>query len=298
MTLEYSEKEDLIRRLSNSQEISFVFGSAFTGRREGIGILEPQGVVEFIQNRMYDSGYQKPYDEYLKKNSDAFPYQAAFEFVAKSYGADEIYNIINEIVSLNIDPETGKQKIPKSVKDFVKTIKDEKLKVKYIITTNFDTLIEEALAEENILYNSISIVPDSNINDNSNGLLTIVHIHGVWNKGDTMHTRNQLMQRRGKIEESIRNILDGHTVCIMAYGGWEDSFTRTLLGIMNNNQLRYSLIWCFYSNNAEVINGSYGHLENKFKDAISSERIQFYKGIDCNSIFNTFNREVTRVKKL
>lgn len=297
MSLECSEKEDLIRRLSNSHEISFVFGSALTGRREGIGILEPQGIVDFIEKRMHDAGYQKPYDDYLKSNSVALPYQAAFEFVAKNYGADEIHNIINEIVSLNIDPVTGKQRIPDSVKDFVKSIKDEKLKVKYIITTNFDTLIEEALAAENILYNSISIVPDSNINENANGLLTVVHIHGVWNKGDTMHTRNQLKQRRGKIEESIRDILDGHTMCIMAYGGWEDSFTRTLLAIVNSNKIKYSLVWCFYSNDIANINTSYGKLETDLKDAISRERIQFYKGIDCHSIFNFLNREINAVKK-
>lgn len=246
---------------------------------------------------MYDAGYKVPYDDYLKNNSDALPYQAAFEFVAKNYGADEIYNIINEIVNLNIDPSTGKQKIPNSVKELVKSIKDCKIKVKYIITTNFDTLIEEALAEENILYNSISIVPDSNINENANDLLTIVHIHGVWNKGDTMHTRNQLKQRRGKIEESIRNILDGHTMCVMAYGGWEDSFTRTLLAIVNNEKMKYSLIWCFYSDKVESINNNYGHLENDLEYAISRERVQFYKGIDCNSIFKDFNSEMLSVKK-
>lgn len=297
MSLELSNKEDLVRRLSNTREISFVFGSALTGRRDNIGILEPNGVVEYIRKKMQKAGYQEPFEDYLQKNRDAFPYQAAFEFVAKTYGADEIYNIINEIVELNVDPASGKQKIPKNVKDFVKSIKDNKLKVKYIITTNFDTLIEEALSEENILYNSISIVPDSNINENANDFLTVVHIHGVWNKGDTMHTRNQLAQRRGKIEESIRNILENHTTCIMAYGGWEDSFTRTLLEIVNNNQFRYSLIWCFYANNDADIFREHGHLELKLKDAISRERIQFYKGIDCTSIFNFFNQEVTEAKK-
>lgn len=297
MSLELSEKEDLVRRLSNTREISFVFGSALTGRRDNIGILEPNGVVEFIRERMQKAGYQQPFEDYLLRNKDAFTYQAAFEFVARTYGADEIYNIINDIVNLNVDAVTGKQKIPKSVKDFVKSIKDNKLKVKYIITTNFDTLIEEALAEENILYNSISIVPDSNINDNANDLLTIVHIHGVWNKGDTMHTRNQLAQRRSKIEESIRNILENQTTCIMAYGGWEDSFTRTILDIVNNNQFKYSLIWCFYADKDDVVSRDYGHLEEKLKDAISRERIQFYKGIDCTTIFNVFNQEVIEVKK-
>lgn len=297
MSLELSDKDDLVRRLANSKEISFVFGSALTGRRDNVGILEPKGVVEFIKKKMYDAGYQKPYDAYLENNKEAFEYQAAFEFVARNYGADEIFTIINEIVNLNVDPSTGKQKIPKCVKDFAKNIKDEKLKVKYIITTNFDTLIEEALAEENIPYNSISIVQDSNINDNANNLLTIVHIHGVWNKGDTMHTRNQLKQRRGKIEESLRNILEGRTTCIMAYGGWEDSFTRMLLSIVKNNQFKYALAWCFFSDKPESIHKDYGHLEQTLEDAISSERVQFYKGIDCNSIFENLKNEVIITKK-
>ncbi|WP_312806127.1 SIR2 family protein [Atlantibacter hermannii] len=297
MSFELSGKEDLIRRFANSKEISFVFGSALTGRKGEVGILEPNGVVQFIKDKMYEAGYQIPFDSYIEDNSDALEYQAAFEFVAKNYGADEIFNIINEIVNLNVDPTTGKQKIPDCVRAFAKSIKDEKLKVKYIITTNFDTLIEEALAEENIPYNSVSIVQDSNINDNANNLLTIVHIHGVWNKGDTMHTRNQLKQRRGKIEESLRNILEGQTTCIIAYGGWEDSFTRTLLSIVKNNQFKYSLAWCFYSSDPKSINDNYGHLETDLGDAISSERVQFYKGVDCQSIFDDTNREVTKVKK-
>lgn len=297
MSFELSGKEDLVRRFANAKDISFVFGSALTGRKGEVGILEPNGVVQFIKDKMYEAGYQIPFDSYIENNSDALEYQAAFEFVAKNYGADEIFNIINEIVNLNVDPATGKQKIPDCVKEFAKSIKDEKLKVKYIITTNFDTLIEEALAEENIPYNSVSIVQDSNINDNANNLLTIVHIHGVWNKGDTMHTRNQLKQRRGKIEESLRNILEGQTTCIMAYGGWEDSFTRTLLSIVKNNKFKYSLAWCFYAADPKSISDNYGHLENDLVDAISSERVQFYNGIDCQSIFGDLNKEVTKVKK-
>ncbi|ORM83502.1 hypothetical protein HA42_06330 [Pantoea deleyi] len=297
MALECAQKEDLIRRLSNTSEVSFVFGSALTGRRGEVGILEPDGVVSFIKNKMYEEGYQEPFDNYMDSDSEAIPYQLAFEFVSKNYGADGIQNIINEIVSLNIDPSTGKQKIPNSVKDFVTAIKEGKLKVKYIITTNFDTLIEDALSLEKIPYNSISIVSDSTINENANDELTIVHIHGVWTKGDTMHTRNQLNQRRVKIEESIRNILDGHTVCMMAYGGWEDSFTRTLIAIMNNHSLKYSLIWCFYSDKEDDINKNYGRFEGIFKDAISRERIHFYKNVDCNTIFNSLKKEAVRIKK-
>lgn len=297
MSLELLEMDDLIRRLSNTSEISFVFGSALTGRKNDIGILEPDGVVDFVQNRMYEAGYKEPFDNYLAKDADVIKYQAAFEFVARNYGADEIHRIINDIVSLNIDPQTGRQRIPKSVKDLVKSVKDNKLKVKYIITTNFDTLIEDALSEENIPYNSISIVSDSPINENANDLLTILHIHGVWNSGDTMHTRKQLSQRRLKIEESIRNILENHTICMMAYGGWEDSLTRTLLGIMNNHKFNYSLIWCFYSSQDLDINKKYGNLSETYRDAISRERIHFYKGIDCNLIFDTLNKEELRPKK-
>ncbi|EMU1130022.1 SIR2 family protein [Citrobacter koseri] len=297
MSIEYADKNDFIIRISNTKDISFVFGSALTGLKDGIGILEPAGVVKFIEKRMVDAGYQEKFKQHLEKNNEIFPYQAAFEFIAKYYGPDEINNIITDIVSLNEDSQTKKQKIPSTVKEFVKIVKENRVKIKYIITTNFDTLIEEALASEGIPYNSLSIVQDSNINDNANDLITVVHIHGIWNRGDTMHTRNQLERRRERIEESLRNIVEKGPLCVMAYGGWEDSFTRMLSSLLKNNESKYSLIWCFYPDNDGVIDREYQHIHSMLEDAISRERVQFYKGIDCRTIFHDINAEVISAKK-
>lgn len=297
MPIEYYNHNDFMKRISNTKELSLVFGSALTGLKDDIGILQPPAIVEFIKERMNAEGYSDDFNRHMELNHDVNPYQAAFEFVAKFYGVDGINSIITDIVKLNEDPKTGRQKIPSNVRSLVQAIKKGKLNVKYIITTNFDTIIEEALAEEGILCNSPSVVSDSNISDNANKLITIVHIHGVWNHGDTMHTRNQLENKRGKIEESLRNIIESGPLCVMAYGAWEDSFTRSLTNILKNNLSTYSLIWCFYAENAGTIDRESKHIINMLEDAISRERVQFYKGIDCRSIFSDINAEVNTSKK-
>lgn len=297
MPLEYYEPIDFIERISHAEQISFVFGSALTGMKDGIGILEPAGIVTYIKNKMIEEGYQDSFIEHMDNFKNENDYQIAFEFLVKKFGIDRVNDIIHEIVKLNEDPRTGKQRIPENVRALVKAVKDKKINLKYIITTNFDTLIEEAFTQEDIKYNSLSIVSNSNINDNSNGLITIVHIHGVWDRGDTMHTRNQLERKRGKIEESLKNIVHDGQLCVMAYGAWEDSFTRTLASLLDNNISKYSLIWCFYPNIAGEIDRAHKNVFNLLDDAISRERVQFYKGIDCREIFGKLNREVISRKK-
>lgn len=297
MPLEYYEPIDFVERITHAEQVSFVFGSALTGMRDGIGILEPKEIVAFIKAKMISAGFQDAFLEHMHKFKSENEYQIAFEFLVKKFGIDGVNKIIREIVKLNEDPITGKQKIPENVKLFAKAVKDKKINLKYIITTNFDTLIEEAFTNEGIQFNSLSIVSNSNINDNSNGLITIVHIHGVWDRGDTMHTRNQLDRKRGKIEESLKNIVQDGQLCVMAYGAWEDSFTRTLTSLLDNNISTYSLIWCFYPDISGQIDRDYVNVFSLLDDAISRERVQFYKGIDCREIFGKIDREVLSRKK-
>jgi hypothetical protein len=291
MYIDFADENNLITRLIKEDEVSFIFGSALTARINGVGIPNTTGVVEILREYVDEEGLLEEYIEHLTKTDNDNIYQASFEFIAKSLPKGSIAKVINRVVNSNIDPDTREHKITKPISDLVNLIKSEKLKVRNIITTNFDTLLEEALKKENILTNSISIVSDSNINQNNNGLINIIHIHGVWDKGDTMHTRNQLNNAREKIEASIRHLLTNNTIYIMAYSGWEDSFTRTLSTIVNDDKADYALAWCFYEKNDNDVKADNEELFLKMRDAVSHERIQFYKGIDCHTIFQNIEKK-------
>ncbi|MCG9706823.1 SIR2 family protein [Photobacterium damselae] len=297
MSIQFFSEKLLVRRLKPHDEgLSFLFGSAFSAIQDGAGISNVTEVIEVIEEYVDELELLDDYSEYINNTNGKDKYQESFAFLSAINGAESTQEIVKRVINKNFDAETGKHRIPKSIIDFVRCIKEGKIKVKNIITTNFDTLIEEQLKNEGINYNSISIVSDSNIIDNDNGFINIIHLHGVWNKGDTMHTRNQLDAKRDKIEASLRNILAEQHIVIMAYSGWTDSFTRTLANIVNDDKAEYKIAWCFYEKESGVIDRNNADLFNNLSPAINRDRIQFFKGIDCTRFFLNLSPEYT-VKK-
>lgn len=297
MGLDYFNEKLLLRRLKSNENGTFLFGSAISAIKDGVGIPNVSQVAEIIEDYAKELDLFDDFKEHINSFNEQEKYQESFSFFSAIMGAASTREIIKRVVMRNYDIETGKHGIPKAIQDFVRSVKEKKIKVKNIITTNFDTLIEEQFKNEGIDYNSISIVSDSNILNNSNGFINIIHLHGVWNEGDTMHTKNQLESKRDKIEASLRNFLAEQHVVVMAYSGWVDSFTRTLANIVNDDKAEYNLAWCFYQAESGVIDRNAKGLIESLTPAINRDRIQFFKGIDCNNVFANLLSEVDSKKK-
>ncbi|MGN5086572.1 SIR2 family protein [Aeromonas hydrophila] len=275
----------LVQRIKQTDEVSFLFGSALSAIKDGAGISNVSQVIDIVKDYANELDLLDDYNEFISGKDEQVIYQESFAYMSAIKGAASTKEIVKRVVMKNYDTDTAQHKVPKAIKDFVRSIKDGKIKVKNIITTNFDTLIETQFDAEEINYNSISIISDSNINQNSNDFINIIHIHGVWDKGDTMHTRNQLEAKREKIEASLSNLLAEQHVVVMAYSGWTDSFTRTLANIVNDDKAEYNLAWCFYEKEDGIIDRKFKDLFDELTPAISRDRIQFYKNVDCNVIF-------------
>jgi hypothetical protein len=94
-----------------------------------------------------------------------------------------------------------------------------------------------------------------------------------------MHTESQLRNNRNKIQNSIRGILSRDNVFIMAYGGWEDSFTRTLANIVHDNDSNYEISWCFYDQREEFLDKNNNELFLKLSAATDRGRVKYFKGL-------------------
>lgn len=301
MKMEYLNEEKLLKRIQKSEPFSLVLGAALTAEIDGKGIPGVDRVPDFVLDYIKENDDEDDYYEHIGSKTSQEKYQASIQYVSDTFGQNAVNKIISEVVRSNIDESTGKSYIPQSVKGLAKLI--EIGKVKTILTTNFDTLIEEELTNLGITHNSISIVSDSTIPRNSNELPTIVHLHGKWNEGDTMHTESQLSNNREKIQNSIRNIISRDNVYIMAYGGWEDSFTRTLASVVHDNDANFEISWCFYNPNAEYLDSNNRELFVKLSPATDRGRVKFFKGINCHTVFNSIDlalakkKEQQRIKK-
>ena len=293
MEIEFFDEKALLKRIKREDEITFIFGSALTAKKNGIGIPNVNEIkelaIEFIKEQ--DEEDIIDYFSFMEKKSgpDDNEYQKTFSFINSSYGVKFTNEIIRKAVLQNTD-ENSNHKIPKTISQIVDKIKDKTINVNNIITTNFDTLLEEEFENKGIKYNGISIVTDSKINENSNNSINIIHIHGIWNKNDTMHTKTQLNSCREKIESSIKNIISKNTIVIMGYGGWNDSFMRSLINLVKDDSSDYNILWCFYEDDESKIKSNVPFFDS-LNDASSRGRVIFYKGIDCNDFFDKVKKK-------
>ncbi len=291
----YDERILNIRLKKNNKGSTFLFGAALSQVTNGVGIPNVEGVIEFIEEYAIEQEVDELYFEEAKGFSEQDRYQQAFSLIAGLCGQESVNEIIKRVVESNLD-ENGKHRVPKAVKDFITSIKNGNIVVNNIITTNFDTLLEEEFNNQGISVNSFSVVADTQLPNDINDNINIYHLHGSWERGDSMHTNNQLQSNRDRIETSLQNLIGNQSLVVMGYGGWDDSFTRSLASAVINTQLNYNILWCFYQGNNAVIEQREAPLLNRLNDGISRGRIQLYKGVDCNKVFATL-AQVSAIKK-
>jgi hypothetical protein len=276
-----------IRICQEKKPITFVLGSAISKKHNGVGIPDVSEITSNVLQLLKEKELYEEYQTFIGDHKLTDDYKSLFEFISSIYGQNYINDIIKNIVLSNVDPVTNTHKIPKAISDFTKFIEDGKCIVANIVTTNFDTLLEESFKSRSLSSNSYSLVSDSHIPSAQNDELNIVHIHGVWNRNDSMHTHSQLSVKRDKIEGSLQELFLNTSVVIMAYGAWDDSFTRTLSNIVNLPNADYNIAWCFYSDAVDMIEEDFDKWFDKLSPAISRGRIQFFKGIDCLTFFES-----------
>ncbi|EKO3516327.1 SIR2 family protein [Vibrio fluvialis] len=291
----YDERIFNIRIKKNSKGSTFLFGAALSQITDGVGIPNVEGVIEFIEEYAIEQGVDEVYFEEAQGFSEQDRYQQAFSLIAGLCGQESVNEIIKRVVESNLD-ENRRHRVPKAIKDFVASIKSGNIVVNNIITTNFDTLLEEEFRNQEIQCNSFSVVADTLLPNDVNDNINIYHLHGSWIRGDSMHTTNQLLSNRERIETSLQNLIGNESLVVMGYGGWNDSFTRSLASAVINTQSNYNILWCFYEGNNAVIEQREASLLNRLSDGMIRGRIQLYKGIDCNKVFATL-AQVSAIKK-
>jgi len=294
----YSNSSSLRDRLKDDKKpITFVLGSAISRKINGSGVSDVAEIVSYLKNIIKDKNHIDKYNNFLAENDLNDEYKSLFEYVAITDGQNRINEIIRELVLSNIDKDTGRHKIPTPVSDFTNAIINNEFNVANIVTTNFDTLIEESFKENGVKTNSYTMVSDSHLPDGHNGDMNIFHIHGKWDRNDSMHSHSQLNVGRKKLEGSLHELFLNTSVVIMAYGGWEDSFTRTLSQIVNHPNADYNIAWCFFQKANDAIEKSFGPWFEKLETARARGRIQFFKGIDCTNFFKIEENSDDQKKK-
>ncbi|MFE2532564.1 SIR2 family protein [Streptomyces sp. NPDC059371] len=299
-----------VRNPDNDQRISFVVGSGLT-RGPVPGVAE---YVRKFRRNLDTSEARTRFDTSVAGTKGAEAYQRAAAYIELSKDRNFLTRLVRlgvlqactglssatknrlvrneiELADLELDPSIWN--LTPGVESFgelLVNIPRERRGI--VLTTNFDPLIEVAVRKAGGQARSQWLEGDGRIAPwNMHNEIHVIHMHGFWSQGNTLHTEWQLTRPRPVLEGSVRDALTNSFALVCGYGGWKDTFTRSLLDrVREQNDLRMEYAWSWHSTLDES-DFSYG-IRAELKNIGS---VFHYAGVDLNSFFPDLAAEVKRL---
>lgn len=276
-------------------KISFLFGSAVSispDRSTGVpGVAE---INEIVKDFLDALGIYEEFSKSVSGKSAVEIYQEGFKYILK-IGDQSMIQEVMGIVMSKAKNEHGHWLISKGLQDFAKLIMELEPKPEYILTTNFDPLIEQSLNNVGVEPIILDLVIDQPIQGvkSLSSKINVVHLHGLW-ESDTMHSSLQLEIIRPKISTSLRTILAESKLYVLGYSGWDDEFVRALGNIVHEYSGTYNIRWAFRDDVPERIETNYKKLLDTVSLARANGRFQGYCNVDFHSFFEDVYEELKK----
>lgn len=309
---DYYDPPALLERLTNgisasSRQVVFVVGSALTAPQNPsqIGIPGVDGVIEFIRSEFSDAP-RNELDQLLSNSANR--YQEAFRFLLGRRGPQAANSVIRRAVA---SARHAAAPTPSTYELTASTSEDAcrgfeadatgwflppgvralgELAVGHpqhfgrtVLTTNFDPLIGVSISAAGGTSFRTILHRDGNLALTDGDGCHVVHLHGYWYGSDTLHTPRQLTQPRPQLRSSLAHVLRNQIVVVLAYGGWDDSFTQALVDVVIDDNAYPEVIWCFRDEIPQVRT----QLLHLLKPGLDRGRVSFYSGIDCHTFLPT-----------
>lgn len=269
------DARDLRERLTgglraSGREVVFLVGSGLTAptMNDGPGVPGVWGVIELIE-REFD--YEQREELRAECAAAENAYQAAFQFLLRRRGQQEVNGIIRKAVArARLVPTSGPAMpyvIGASTSEDVCRSFDADVAGWYlspgvaalgrlaagwrdrfgrtVLTTNFDPLVSVAVAKAGGRTFRTMLHRDGDIGQSIGDATQVVHLHGYWHGADTLHTPRQLGQARPQLKASLSRLIRDRTVVVLAYGGWDDVFTKALVDVVVEDSSFPEVVWTF-----------------------------------------------------
>lgn len=307
----FHNEADLLDRLTDGidhtgREVVFVVGAPLTASptASGPGVANVDGVIGLIRSHFASDG-KKLADLDSRLERAANRYQQAFIFLQGRRGQDVANRIIRQAVwqarrgsaddgAGNADglarlSESDLERFEEDPRGWHLSPAVESLGAlvthwpkafgRSVITSNFDPLIQVSVRAAGGRAWRTALHADGTLGFSQAEGCEVIHIHGYWRGSDTLHTGDQLLQRRPNLQTSLVNLLAGKTVVVLAYGGWDDIFMQALEGLVSNPGAFPEVIWTFRQDAPKISD----RLASVLQPGIDRSRVAFYSGIDCHS---------------
>lgn len=307
------DEDALVERLSHGlssgqQEVVFVAGAAFSAPLSpgAPGVPDVMGVIALIRKEFEADSHQLALFESALSGAGRKRYQAAFQFLQGRRGQNVVNNIVRKAVMLarrdagthqllasgqtRTDTEETCRFLENDTSGWVVSPGTDALcglAVAYpeyfgrwMLTTNFDPLIEVAIRRCGGRYLKTILQTDGDFTQTEGDGCHVVHLHGYWVGSDTLHTARQLGHSRPRLRNSLSFLLRNKIVVVCGYGGWDDAFTEALMDVVRDDAAFPEILWTLHSSRADLDDELLGLLE----PGIDRGRVSLYAGVDCHRL--------------
>ena len=288
----------LAHAIRSGNKVTFLLGSGLTcpaSNRE-CGVPSASEMVERVRKAFSTPSELRSLDEALGKVTERKKYQTAMQFMIECRGQSGLNTLIRNAVlearlSSNhaglsdeqLERDLNGWNLLPGISALGQLMKEHDAVFQQpILTTNFDPLLEIGIKRAGRAALTINLPNDGSfrnliVSDNS---AQVVHFHGFWRQGDTLHTPEQLTRDRPLLTGNLKKMLQETTLVVMGYGGWEDVFTESLMKAISEQSEGMDVLWAFLAKKADVIK-SHENLLKTFQ-TVSGNRVVTYSEVNCH----------------
>ena len=307
MPPEFASDEDLLDRLSaRPHELVFLVGSAVTApaRSGEPGVPRVDGVIELIRGQYRRASELQRFEAALAAEPDN-RYQAAFRFLLKTRDQDVANAVIRQAVLLSRRPSERFPETPAEDhhQGLCRELEDDlegwhlppaaealgrvlaatpPTARPMVLTSNFDPLVAISVRRAGGRAYTTAMHGDGSLAGVDGQGCLVVHFHGDWFRTDTLHTPSQLGQDRPKLSASLAQLISARTLVVLGYSGWDDVFTRSLIGAIRGGLAPIKVAWAFYARDDAAIARGSARLLAALHPGVELGRVVLYKGIDAH----------------
>lgn len=244
---------------SNKGIYALLLGS---GISHSAGILTGWGILKDLCKQIMKlenpENEGDPIEWYKQKYEKDPLYDEVIELLAKS--PSERNGLLRSYFEPDIDSESELKKPTQAHKSIAELVRSGYIKV--IITTNFDRLMEQALDDLNVQYQTLyneSDIPGLRPLQHSD--CTILKVHGDYRDTRFKNIADELSNYPVELTEILQQVFDNYGLVISGWSAdWDEALKNTIRGVKGR---RYSWYWHTFSPNL-----SQSALEiKKFRDA-------------------------------
>jgi len=281
----------LIGRAVGERPIVFVVGSWLTAPElDGPGVPAVAGMLDLVRQRLRQAPAWRP-------GPDA--YQQAFQQLARQEGPEAVGEVVRRAVlgarteaPIGVPGKSECERLASSPEGWHLNRAVASLGHiitsfpgqfgRLVLTSNFDPLIELGIRSAGGRWVRSELPDDQSLENTVGEGCRVVHFHGFWTGSDTLHTVEGLTHDRPRLRASFRHVLENSVVVVIAYGGWDDIFTRAIADSVVGG---VDVMWTFHERNAGRVRERSRRVLNLLTPALNVTRAILYGGIDVRTFF-------------